>query len=217
MTAQRGLVALAVAAGIVAGVLYWAGTQRMTVVVAAADIVAGRAIALSDLDTRQLPPDLLPAGALTDPAAAVGRFARGPIWTGQLLVRSALADMPAAFDGGVAVPTGYRAIAIPLDAGHALGGGIVPGSRVDVIAVPTQARVAAERVTELIAPAALVVDVRGDQGGPFERHAAALRPATSVRERLGSVVVAVGPAAELRIADRIATSTFVLALVPDRP
>lgn len=216
MTAQRGLVALAIAAGVVAGMLYWAGTQRVSVVVAASDLVAGRAIVLADLDTRQLPPDVLPAGALTDPAMAVGRFARGPIWSGQLILRGALADMPAAFDGGIAVPTGYRAIAIPLDAGHALGGGVVPGSRVDVIAVPTQSRAAADRVTELIAPAALVIDIRGEQGGPFERHPASLRAATSVRERLGSVVVAVGPAAELRIADRIGTSTFVLALVPDR-
>ncbi|HZC29880.1 MAG TPA: hypothetical protein VE261_00065, partial [Gaiellaceae bacterium] len=91
----------------------------------------------------------------------------------------------------------------------------MPGSRVDVIAVMAPGRALADRPTEVVASAALVIDVRGEQGGPFERHPSASRSATSVRERLGSVVVAVDPAAELRIAERMSSSTFVLALVPE--
>ncbi len=216
MTQQRVLLALAVAAGLVAGLLYWSGAQRVSVVVAASDLRAARALTLTDLETRRVPPDALPLGALTDPAVAVGRFPRAPLFKGQLVLAPSLGDTPAAFDGGIVLPTGYHAVAIPVEVGHALGGAVLPGSRVDVIAVPSPGRSEAGRVTELLVAGALVVDVRGDYGGPFERQGPGARAATAVRERLGSVVVAVGPSAELRIADRIASSTFVLALVSDR-
>lgn len=186
-------------------------------VVAASDIAPARAVASSDLELRQLPPDAVPAGALGDTSAAIGRFAKSRIWKGQLLVADLLASAPAVFDGGVAIPTGYRAVAIPVDAAHAVGAAIVAGSRVDVIAVPVEGRAPAGRTAELLAPAALVVDVRGEQGGAFDRRTSDPRAATALRERLGSVIVAVGPAAEIRIAERMPSSTFVLALVPEHP
>ena len=217
MTAQRGLIALAIAAGIVAGALYWVATQRVPVVIAATDLAAGRAISSSDLDVRDLPPDALPAGTLRDRGAAIGLTPRGPIWKGQLLVGEALAAAPAAFAGGVAIPTGYHAIAIPVDAAHALGGAIATGSRVDVIAVPVQGRAPAARSTELVARAALVVDVRGEQGLAFERSDRTRQQGTAPRDRLGSVVIAIGPSVEVALAERIPTSTFVLVLAPDRP
>jgi Flp pilus assembly protein CpaB len=217
VTSQRALLALAAAAGLVAGILYYAGAQRVDVVVAAVDLAAGHAITQGEVEIRSLPPDALPIGAVTDVGSAVGRFARSPIVKGQLLMASSLAASAAAFDTGVALPTGYRAVAIPVAAAHALGGAVIPGSRVDVIAVPLPGRAPSGRTTELIAAAALVVDVRGEMGGAFERERAASARSTSVRDRIGSVVVAVGPAAEMWIADRIATSTFVLALVHDRP
>lgn len=217
MTAQRALLALAVAAGLVAGALYYAGAQRTGVIVAAADLVPGRAIAAADLDVRAMPPDALPPGTLTDASAAIGRFARAPISKGQILLARVITASPAAFESGIELPTGHRAVAIPVSAAHAVGGALIPGSRVDVISVPVQGRAPAGRLTELIAQAALVVDIRGEQGGPFDRVPTASRSATAIRDRLGSVVIAVGPVAEMWIADRIATSTFVLALVNDRP
>lgn len=207
---------IALAAGVIAGVIYYASAQRVGVVVAAAEVSPGHALGNADVEIRSLPPDAVPAGAITDAAFAVGRYARAPIARGQLLFSSVLADAPATFDGGVKIPSGHRAVAIPIDAAHAIGGAIVPGSLVDVIAVPVHGRAPAERVTELIVPSALVLDVRGEQGGPFERHPASARTATSVRERIGSVVVAVPLPFAMRIADRTATSTFVLALVTDR-
>jgi Flp pilus assembly protein CpaB len=214
---QRALIVLALAAGVVAAVLYWSATQRVLVIVAATDLAPGRAISAADIEGRALPPDAVPPGAITDGAAALGRYPRAPVWKGQLVLASALAASPAAFDAGIALPTGYRAVAIPVSASQAVGGAILPGARVDVIAVPVQGRAPTSRATELVASAALVVDVRGEQGGPFERHGAAKQPATTIRDRLGSVVIAVGPAAEMLVADRIATSTFVIALVHDRP
>lgn len=206
---------LAVAAGLVSGLLYYAGAQRVAVIVAAVDLVPGRAISERDVESRALPPDALPPGAITESASVIGRFPRAPLWKGQLVLATAISASPAAFDTGIAIPTGHRAVAIPVSAAHAVGGAVIPGSRVDVIAVPLQGRAPAGRGTELIAQGALVVDVRGEQGGPFDRHPAARQQATAIRDRLGSVVIAVGPVAEMWIADRIATSTFVIALVHD--
>lgn len=216
MTSQRALLVLAVAAGLVAAILYYVGAQRVNVVVAAVDLVPGHAIVEGDLEMRSLPPDVLPSGAVTEIRSAVGRYARASVSRGQLVLASSLATSPAAFETGVVLPTGYRAVGIPVGAAQALGGAVIPGSRVDVIAVPMPGRAPAGRATELVAPAVLVIDVRGEQGGPFERERGGQR-GTAIRDRLGSVVVAVGPAAEMWIADRIATSTFVLALVHDRP
>ena len=216
MTPQRALLALAAVAGLAAGVIYWATAQRVSIAVAALDMPAGHVIGAADLEFRELPPDAIPAGAIREIAAGIGRSAKGPVWKGQLLVRDALASAPADFESGVVIPTGYHAVAIPVDAPHALGGAVMPGSRVDVIAVPASGRAPAGRPTELLVRSALVIDVRGDQGGAFERHPAA-RSGAGVRERLASVVIAVGPSVEVVIADRIATSTFVLVLAPDVP
>ena len=60
-----------------------------------------------------------------------------------------------------------------------------------------------------------VLDVRGENGGPFV-PAGVSRAAAATIDRLGSVVVALAPIDELRVADRIATSTFVLVFIPVR-
>lgn len=216
MTTQRALLALSLLAGLVAGSLYFVGSQRVGVVVAAQYLSPGRAIGPSDLETRWLPADVVPAGAITDTAAALGRYPRGPMWPGQLVLAGTVAPTNAAFDSGLIPPTGYRAIAIPVAAQQALGGAIAPGARVDVIAVPVQGRSPDGQGTELLIEAALVIDVRGEHGGPFERERP-VSPGLATRERLGSVVIAIGPSQELLVADRIATSSFVLVLVPERP
>lgn len=214
MNTQRALTIVAVAAGLVAGVVYYVSAQRVPAVIAAADLAPGRAIGAADVEVRGLPADVIPAGALSDTALAVGRYVRAPIARGQLLLATLVATSPAAFDSGIALPPGHRAVAIPVSAAHAVGGAVIPGSRVDVIAVPVQGRAPAGRGTELIAQAVLVIDVRGEQGGAFERERT-VRSA-GIRERLGSVVIAVGPTTEMWVADRIASSTFVIALVHDR-
>jgi hypothetical protein len=96
-----------------------------------------------------------------------------------------------------------------------MGGALVAGAHVDVIAVPIAGRAPANRVTELVATNATVLDVRGENGGPFVPAGTGRAPATPI-DRLGSVVVALAPSDELRLADRIATSSFVLVFIPIR-
>lgn len=216
MRTRRALLALSLIAGLVAGSLYFVGSHRIGVIVAAQHLSPGRAIGPNDLEMRWLPADAIPTGAITDTATALGRYPRAPMWPGQLVLAGTIAPTNAIFDSGLTPPTGYRAVAIPVAAEHALGGAIAPGARVDVIAIPAVGRAPEGQATELLVEAALVIDVRGEQGGPFERERPA-SPGIATRERLGSVVIAVGPSQELIVADRIATSSFVLVLVPERP
>jgi Flp pilus assembly protein CpaB len=213
---QRALIALAVAAGTLAGVLYYVGAQRTPVVVAARDVDATHPLVADDLAVVSMPADAVPAGALADATIAVGKLVRAPLWRGQVVLAPALSDQAASFHTGLALPTGMRAVALPIaSAAQAVGGAIVPGARVDVIAVPVAGRAPAGRIAELLLPAAMVLDVRSETGSPF---GAVVSKGTisSLGERIGSVVVAIDPLDEVRFADRIATSSFVLALAGSR-
>jgi Flp pilus assembly protein CpaB len=146
---------------------------------------------------------------------AIGRVPRAPQWPGQILLSPMLATAAAAFHSGLVPPAGQRAVAIPVTPSQAIGGALVAGAHVDVIAVPVAGRAPAGRVTELVAGNVTVLDVRGENGGPFVPVSASRGVGMSI-DRLGSVVVALAPSDELRVADRIATSTFVLVFIPVR-
>lgn len=216
MIGQRGFAVLALAAGALAGTLYYVGAQRNPVVVAARDLDATHALVADDLALVSIPADAVPAGALADVTDAVGKLPRAPLWRGQVVLGPALSDGAALFHTGLTLPTGMRAVALPLSsAAQAVGGAIVPGARVDVIAVPVAGRAPGGRTAELLIQGAMVLDVRSETGSPYGASAAK-SPGSSLGERIGSVVVAIDSLDEVRFADRIATSTFVLALAGSR-
>jgi len=214
---QRALVALALVAGALAGLLYYVGAQRSPIVVAARDVDATHPLVADDLTIVSIPADAVPAGALVDTRAAVGKLPRAPLWRGQVILDPALSDDAASFHTGLALPVGLRAVALPVSsAAQAVGGSIVPGARVDVIAVPVAGRAPAGRTTELLLQGAMVLDVRSEAGSPYGTAAISKTVASSFNERIGSVVVAIDPLDEVRFADRIATSMFVLTLAGAR-
>ena len=118
MNAQRALTLVAIAAGLVAGVVYFISAHRVPAVVAAADLAPGRAITAADVEVRAFPVDTLPGGVVADAAVAVGKYVRTPVSKGQLILASSLAASPGAFDSGIALPTGHRAVAIPVSYTH---------------------------------------------------------------------------------------------------
>ena len=216
MIGQRALVVLALAAGALAGTLYYVGAQRSSVVVAARDVDATNPLVADDLALLSIAADAVPAGALTDPSAAVGKVPRAPLWRGQVVLGPALSDDAASFHTGLMLPLGMRAVALPMSsAAQAVGGSIVPGARVDVIAVPVAGRAPGGRTTELLLRGAMVLDVRSETGSPYGT-APSKGATSSLSERIGSVVVAIDPLDEVRFADRIATSMFVLTLAGSR-
>ncbi|HEY8655162.1 MAG TPA: SAF domain-containing protein [Candidatus Limnocylindria bacterium] len=216
MIGRRFLLAVAILAGAVAAGIYWGAVQRTAAVVIVRDLDGQRAIEADDIALRDLPPDALPAGAVRQLSEALGRTPRAPLWAGQVIVASALADAAAVFGGAIAPQGGLRAIAIPATPGLAVGGAFTSGARVDVVAVPIAGRAPTNRVTEVLAAAALVLDVRGESGGPLGGRGAPRVGSVTVPDRLGSVIVAVSALDALRIADRIPVSTFVFVFVPSR-
>jgi len=215
MIGQRVLLVIAVVCGAIAGTVYYVSLQRVAIVVATHHLDADRPIAFDDVALKELPPDAIPNGALRSTEDAIGRVPRAPQWPGQILLSSLLASGAAAFHSGLVPPAGQRAVAIPVTPSQAIGGALVAGAHVDVIAVPVSGRAPAGRVTELVAGNVTVLDVRGENGGPFVPASTSRGTGLSV-DRLGSVVVALAPSDELRVADRIATSTFVLVFIPVR-
>jgi Flp pilus assembly protein CpaB len=213
---QRALLVLALFAGTAAGTLYYVGAQRSPVVVAARDLDATRPLVVDDLAIASIPADAVPVGALVDTTAAVGKVPRAPLWRGQVVLDPALSNDAASFHTGIALPAGMRAVALPVSsAAQAVGGAIVPGARVDVMAVPVAGRAPGGRTTELLLQSAIVLDVRSETGSAYGT-APAKSTTSSLSERIGSVVVAIDPLDEIRFADRIATSMFVLTLAGSR-
>ena len=216
MIGQRALIGLALIAGALAGGLYYVGAQRSPVLVAARDLDATHPLAADDLTTVSIPADAVPFGALVSADAAVGKLPRAPLWRGQVILAPALSNDAASFHTGLALPAGMRAVALPVtSASQAVGGSIVPGARVDVVAVPVAGRAPAGRTTELLLQGAMVLDVRSETGSPYGL-APSRAAGSSLNERMGSVVVAIDPLDEVRFADRIATSMFVLTLAGSR-
>ena len=215
MIGRRALVVLALVAGAFAGTLYYVGAQRSPVVVAARDLDATHPLVADDLAIVSIPADAVPAGALADGNAAIGKLPKAPLWRGQILLDAALSEDAASFHTGLALPSGMRAVALPVSsAAQAMGGAIVPGARVDVLAVPVAGRAPGGRTTELLLQGAMVLDVRSETGTPY--GTAVSKTGVSLGERIGSVVVAIDPLDEVRFADRIATSMFVLTLAGSR-
>jgi Flp pilus assembly protein CpaB len=216
LISQRALVVVAVVAGLLAGILYYVGAQRSPVVVAARDLDATHPLVAEDLAIVSIPADAILEGALVDATGAVGKFPRAPLSRGQVVFAPALTDQAVPFHTGLALPTGMRAVALPVSsAAQAVGGAISPGARVDILAVPVAGRAPGGRTVELLVQSAMVLDVRSETGSPYAA-ATSKDPISKLGERIGSVVVAIDPLDEVRFADRIVTSTFVLALAGSR-
>jgi pilus assembly protein CpaB len=108
------------------------------VVVAVAQLPAGKALAPSgvekDLEVRQVPARFVPAGALRDPAEALGLVPTAAIPGGAYLLAAQL--RPPRLDApGPRLAAGRRPVQIAVSGAEALavGGGDPVGSRVDVV------------------------------------------------------------------------------------
>lgn len=158
---RRALLLRRLAAGVLAVlalVLAVAPTESrgVPVVVAARDLVAGSTVAEADLAVRRWPDDLVPAGALRDPAAARDRVLVGAARAGEPLTDARLAG------AGPLSSAGPNTAAVPVRlADPGVAGLLTPGSRVDVVAVAD-----ADGAPVVLAPNAVVLAVLPAAGGP---------------------------------------------------
>jgi pilus assembly protein CpaB len=116
--------------------------ERAPVVVAARDLAARQAVGASDVTVASYPRSLVPPAALTQPEEVVGKVLTVAVSRGEPVLPSkfALQQGQAAF---TVLPPGvelrsdspnYRAISISVPDQNAVGGNIVPGDVVDMIA-----------------------------------------------------------------------------------
>lgn len=146
-----GLAAGAVAAGLTAVVP--PPEPRVEVLTAARDLPAGAVLTPDDLVVASVPDALLPGGALSGPAGAIGRLVAGPVRRGETLTDVRLLGaglLPAGGDGSeVAVP-----VRVAEPAAAAL---VEAGDRIDVLAAAPEggsaAAVVAAGVRVLSVPA----------------------------------------------------------------
>ncbi len=210
---RRFAFAVALACAAIAGLAYYADARRVPVVVAARAIASESTLSADDLTVADLPPAAVPRDAIAAAAEAVGRTVRTALAPGQLVLASTFEGEPG-FRSGIVTPPGWRAVALPASPATALGGAVAPGMRVDVVAVPIAGKAPANRLVERLGSQLLVLDVRSEPGGPYSEPGATGRGSALVNARLGSLVVAIPPQDDLRFAERIATSTFIVFRSP---
>lgn len=148
---RRALSGVAAAVAVLLGLQAAAPEPDPTALVVAAtrDLPAGTVIGAGDVAVRALPPDAVPAGALVDAAALLGRTSTGPVREGEVLtdVRVVSGTLLEGYPGRVAAPVRIA------DAGAVSL--LRVGDTVDVVAADPQGRREAVTVAERAAVVAL--------------------------------------------------------------
>ncbi len=204
------ILAVSIVAGLLAALLavsFLRGVARMTtVLVATQEIAAFTALTPAMFTAQQMPSAAVPADAVLDPSALMGRYARTMLLPGTVIRQGHLASASGASGSLAAKLTetgipGTRALAIPVDDATGVGGTIQPGDKVDIIAA-----VRIER-----------------QNGPATEFSKVIAKAVPVLHRTegdgtteGTVVVQVTPQQAEEIAYAQLAGTIYLATNPYR-
>lgn len=106
------------------------GGDQIEVCVAQRDLAAGEVVDAGAVATKLWVADLLPDGAVTDPAQIVGQRLGSSIIKGEVIC----ARRTEAAESALSVPAGKAAISVPARAVQAVGGSVEPGMKVDVYA-----------------------------------------------------------------------------------
>lgn len=211
-TSSFAFLCLAVAAGLLAALLMRGYARRLDatrpdvgpsvrVVTAAAILTRGATLTADMVRARQMPAAFAPPGALTDPAAVVGRVLSSDVATGEVLTSTRLSGTRA---GPVAaiVPAGLRAVVI---ASSLPAEAVRPGDRVDVLAAfggghPHVETAASEvEVGQVLAPS---------PSGGLASGVATTEPGGA------SLVLLVGPDAAERLTFAAAFATLTVVIDP---
>ena len=150
----------------VAALLSLRAQHTVDVVVAAHDVRAGTLVVADDLSVVRMHDDSVPAGALSVPGDAVGRYAAWPLTAGEpVLGRVLAADRSGgAVLAGLEVPAGYRAVAVPVQPAGAVGGMLARGDHVDVYATPLPGHAAPSSVAPATPPSSSATTTAANRG-----------------------------------------------------
>ncbi len=112
------------------------------VVVAAANLQLGTAIAKDDLQIVQFPEGTAPEGTFSQPADLLGRGLIVPVVKNEPILAAKLASKEAGAGLPPVIPEGMRAVSVRVNEVVGVAGYVLPGNRVDVVATasPTESR-----------------------------------------------------------------------------
>ena len=227
------LLAFALLAGL-AAVLTLRAQHTVPVVVATHDVRAGSQLLGSDVEIVSMRDGDLPSGTAATTDAVVGQYVAWPLTAGEPVLARQLQSQRSgsAVTGGLDVPSGYRAVAVPVQPADAVGGMIAPGDRVDVYETPipgrsdgsvratTQSVDGGGASAEAPAPGAtrigrqvLVLQLRSDQGAALDAQSGdSVHGLNFGSGKLGSVVLAVPDSDVPVYAAAVSEDTIYLAL-----
>jgi Flp pilus assembly protein CpaB len=134
-------------------------TDRIDIVVAAAELHSGMVITAEDLERRSYPVDLAPVGALSDPAALVGQKIAAFVPKGGPLVRAYFDTTAVSGSAAATLDSGLVIVAFPTTDALTLAGFVRPGDRIDLLATLAVGTGENAKVTQTTVQSLQVIDV----------------------------------------------------------
>jgi Flp pilus assembly protein CpaB len=221
MRARRGVyTAIFLAAAISATALVYVSQPRNGIVRATADIPVLTPITADMVQIVSVSPADAPANAARRLDDVVGKYASVPVLAGQDVDLRVLESNPGqlAFGFGAPLEAGQVAFALPVEPGQAVGGALVPGARVDVVAVPNalKTQVSGTEVPSavVLGQGLVVLTIRTPEGTLLSDDPASDAARVAIPPKLGSVVVAIPAPRLAEFAEAALGSTFYVALSP---
>lgn len=136
-----------------------AAAQTVSVVVASSDLPVRTVLTADLVGVRDYPVSLVPAGALTNKADAIGRSTIAPIAGGQAIVQAQLASVAGGRGAALTIEKGKVLFAFPTSDPLTLGGLLNVGDHIDILASVTQGTGENARVSQTTLQNLEVIDM----------------------------------------------------------
>lgn len=120
------------------------------VVVASADLSLGSELAKEDLQVINFPAGHAPEGAFAKPADIIGRGLIVPVVKGEPILAAKLASKEAGAGLPPVIPEGMRAVSVRVNEVIGVAGYVLPGTRVDVLAVASPTNQSSDTTSKVI-------------------------------------------------------------------
>jgi pilus assembly protein CpaB len=167
-----------------------ASVPTRPVVVAALDLGVGAAIRPEDVRTIEWPAAALPAGVFEKPDDVVGRALVMPLIQNELVLPMKLASKEAGSGLPILIPEGERAVSVRVNEVIGVAGYVLPGTRVDVVAVASATDKKADTTSKVVLTnvqvlaAGTKMEQDGDDSKPIPVTVVTLLVAPDQAERL---------------------------------
>jgi pilus assembly protein CpaB len=167
-----------------------ASVPTRPVVVAAADLGVGTAIRPEDVRIIDWPAAALPAGVFEKPDDVVGRGLVMPLIQNELILPMKLASKEAGSGLPIMIPEGERAVSVRVNEVIGVAGYVLPGTRVDVVAVASATDKKADTTSKVVLTnvqvlaAGTKMEQNGDESKPIPVTVVTLLVAPDQAERL---------------------------------